>query len=113
MSERIMGTLASCVPKIEKYSIDEAFLDMNGMDAGDLSKLGNTLRAVIKKNIGIPVSIGIAATKTLAKMANRHAKKHYKETSVFWAVNQTLTHEMLSATAVDDAGGLEVSTLCF
>ena len=106
MSERIFGTLASYVPKIEKYSIDEAFLDLKGMDRGDLMKFGNELRAVIKKNIGIPVSVGIGATKTLAKMANRHAKKNYKETPVFWAANQTLTNEMLSSTSVDDIWGI-------
>jgi DNA polymerase V len=106
MSDRIMGILESVAPKIERYSIDEAFLDLGGMDDRDLMKFGNSLRAMIRKNIGIPVSIGMATTKTLAKMANRHAKKNYKETSVFWAANQTLTNEMLSATSVDDIWGI-------
>jgi DNA polymerase V len=106
MSDRIMGTLESFVPKIEKYSIDEAFLDLNGMIHTELFQLGITIRGAIKKNLGMPVSIGIAATKTLAKMANRHAKKHYKNASVFWAANQSLMNEMLAATSVNDIWGI-------
>jgi DNA polymerase V len=106
LSDRIMGTLESFVPKIEKYSIDEAFLDLNGMIHADLFQLGITIRGAIKKNLGMPVSIGIAATKTLAKMANRHAKKNYKNAAVFWAANQSLTNEMLAATSVNDIWGI-------
>jgi DNA polymerase V len=106
ISERIMGTLESFVPGIEKYSIDEAFLDLNGMVHTDLRKLGMTIQGTIKKNIGMPVSIGIAATKTLAKMANRYAKKNYTTGAVYWAANQSFTDEMLSATSVNEIWGI-------
>jgi DNA polymerase V len=106
MSSRIMGTLGFFTPKIEMYSIDEAFLDLDGMENTDLLKLGFTIRSVLRKNIGIPVSVGIGTTKTLAKMANRHARKNYKEAAVFWAANQSLTDEMLSATAIGDIWGI-------
>src|SRR6185295_15595596 len=85
MSSRIMETLYSFVPKIELYSIDEAFLDLQEMGHSDFLRLGFSIRKTIGKNIGIPVSIGIGATKTLAKMANRYAKKNYREAAVFWA----------------------------
>jgi DNA polymerase V len=76
------------------------------MENTDLLKLGFTIRATLRKNIGIPVSVGIGATKTLAKMANRHARKNCKEAAVFWAANKSLNDEMLSATAVGDIWGI-------
>jgi DNA polymerase V len=106
MSSRIMGSLGLFAPKIELYSIDEAFLDLGEVRKTDLRQLGFDIRKTIKKNLGIPVSVGIGSTKTLAKMANRHAKKHYKEGPVFWASNPSLVREMLSATAVEDIWGI-------
>jgi DNA polymerase V len=106
MSKRIMDSLALFAPKIELYSIDEAFLDLREMRKTDLGQLGFDIRKTIKKNLGIPVSVGIGSTKTLAKMANRHAKKHYQHASVFWAASPALVREMLSATAVEDLWGI-------
>jgi DNA polymerase V len=106
MSNRIMETLTDFVPKIELYSIDEAFLDLREMGQTDLLQLGFRIRKTIRKNTGVPVSIGMAATKTLAKMANRHAKKNYRQASVFWAANPSLTEEMLQATPVGDIWGI-------
>ena len=106
MSNRIMDSLGSFAPKIELYSIDEAFLDVSEMRKTDLRQLGSDIRKTIKKNIGIPVSVGIGATKTLAKMANRHAKKNYKQESVFWASGPALVMEMLSSTPVEDIWGI-------
>lgn len=83
ISRRIMETLSNFVPGIEMYSIDEAFLDLRGMGGFDLLELGGRIRSTIGKNIGLPVSIGIAATKSLAKMANRHARKNYKKHPCF------------------------------
>ena len=90
MSSRIMETLAALLPSIELYSIDEAFLDLREMGQTDLLQLGFRIRKTIRKNTGIPVSIGMAPTKTLAKMANRHAKKNYRQAAVFWAANASL-----------------------
>ncbi len=106
MSSRVMGTLAFFAPRIESYSIDEAFLDLNEMTHTDLLELGFRIRRTVRKNVGMPVSIGIAATKTLAKMANRHAKKNYSQSAVFWAANMSLTEEMLSATPVGEIWGI-------
>ena len=106
MSNRIMETLSEFAPRMEIYSIDEAFLDLHHLGGTDLLDLGFHLRRTLRKNIGIPVSIGMAPTKTLAKMANRHAKKYYPEGSVFWAANPGLTAEMLSATPVGEIWGI-------
>ncbi len=106
MSSRIMGTLAFFAPKIETYSIDEAFLDLSEMGHINLLDLGFRIRSTIRKNMGIPVSIGIAPTKTLAKMANRYAKKNHSQAAVFWAANTSLTEEMLSATPVGEIWGI-------
>jgi DNA polymerase V len=106
MSSRIMGTLGDFAPKIEMYSIDEAYLDLSGMVNTDLQQLAINIRKTIRMNIGIPVSIGIASTKTLAKMANRHARRHYKQASVFWAADPTRTEEILSASSVADISGI-------
>lgn len=73
MSGRVMSTLASLAPKIEIYSIDEAFLHLDGIV--DIVSYGKTIVRTTTKNTGIPVSLGIAPTKTLAKLANHFAKK--------------------------------------
>lgn len=113
MSARIMETLSALVPKVEMYSIDEAFLDLHALVQTDLLDLGFRIRRTVMKNIGIPVSIGMAPTKTLAKMANRHAKKYYSDAAVFWAANPMLTREMLSATPVEQIWGIGSQTALF
>jgi DNA polymerase V len=74
ISERVMTIIESMVPAVEVYSIDEAFADLTGMP-GDLTALGRQIRAKIYKCTGIPVGVGIAPTKTLAKLANHTAKR--------------------------------------
>ena len=80
-SNRIMSLLAEAVPQIEIYSIDEAFLGYFGLS--DPIEHAITLRNKVMQCTGIPVSIGIAETKTLAKVANRIAKKEV-QSGVFW-----------------------------
>lgn len=75
LSHRVMTTLRSLVPSLEIYSIDEAFFDLSGLDE-PLDALGRRIGATVRRNTGIPVSIGIAPTKTLAKVASKLAK-HY------------------------------------
>ncbi|MCK4766345.1 MAG: Y-family DNA polymerase [Candidatus Aminicenantes bacterium] len=75
MSRRVMETLAWFSPEIEVYSIDESFLLFDGLDV-DLEKYGKVIKNMVQQHTGIPVSVGIAATKTLAKLANRLAKKY-------------------------------------
>jgi DNA polymerase V len=106
ISERVMKTLETFVPRLEFYSIDEAFLDMHNLDYQDLLELGLRIKNTIMQNIGIPVSVGIAPTKTLAKMANRYAKKYHRQTGVFWAANDDMLREMLAATNVGDIWGI-------
>jgi DNA polymerase V len=106
MSDRVMKTLATFVPRLELYSIDEAFLDMSELAYTNLLQLGIRIRKTVMQNTGIPVSVGIAPTKTLAKMANRYAKKKHRETGVFYAASRELTNEMLAFTAVGDIWGI-------
>jgi DNA polymerase V len=106
ISDRIMGTLASFASSMELYSIDEAFLDLGDLGENDLAVQGSTLRKTILKNIGIPVCVGIASTKTLAKMANRYIKKIGSPTGVFWAVDHGQTEAMLASTPVSDIWGI-------
>ena len=75
LSARMMTTLTQWAPAVEVYSIDEAFLDLTGISTDALRTYGQTLRTTIHQWTGIPVSIGIAPTKTLAKLANRLAKR--------------------------------------
>ena len=77
MSKRVMSLLSTYTPKLDIYSIDEAFLDLSGMgDADYLIKYSKEMVKAIGKGTGIPISLGIAPTKTLAKMASKFAKKY-------------------------------------
>lgn len=106
ISDRVMKILGSFVPRLEIYSIDEAFLDMHDLDYTDLLELGLKIKNAVKQNVGIPVCVGIAPTKTLAKMANRYAKKYRKNIGVHWAANEQLIKEMLAVTEVGDIWGI-------
>lgn len=75
ISERITNTLASITPQIEVYSVDESFLDLGQLEIQDYQNWGKVVRAHILRHIGVPVSIGIAPSKTLAKLASDRAKK--------------------------------------
>ena len=76
MSLRVKGLLSKFCPSIEDYSIDESFLDLNGFTQCDLQEYSKKIVKTIKQGTGIPVSIGVAPTKTLAKVANKYAKKY-------------------------------------
>lgn len=75
MSNRMMRVLETYSPQQEIYSIDECFLGFDGFPAADLSAIGQRIRRQVKQWVGIPVCVGIGATKTLAKLANHCAKK--------------------------------------
>ena len=76
ISNRVMKSLQMLVPDTEIYSIDEAFFRLDNLAIEDKIKLCEDIRYKINKWLGIPTSIGIAPTKTLAKIANRIAKKN-------------------------------------
>jgi DNA polymerase V len=75
MSSRVMNILSELAPESEIYSIDECFLSFPQWSTQDLLSHGQTIKDTIKQWTGIPVSIGLAPTKTLAKVANKVAKK--------------------------------------
>ncbi len=80
ISNRVMSTLEQLAPAIEVYSIDEAFLDLSGLaTATNLSEFGQQVRQTILQWIGMTVCVGIAPSKTLAKLAN-HAAKQWQQT---------------------------------
>ena len=74
MSKRVMSVIRSMVPRVEVYSIDETFIDVSGIK--DVQQLGLDLSARVEKWTGIPVSVGLAGNKTLAKMASKFAKRY-------------------------------------
>ena len=74
MSRRVMSVLQRQIPRIEIYSIDEAFIDLEGL--GNVAALGRQLSKQVRQWTGIPVSVGIAPTKTLAKAASQFAKRY-------------------------------------
>ena len=76
MSARVMATLREEVPVLHQYSIDECFLDLHGMNRFDLKDFGEKLTKKVLKWTGIPVTLGIAPTKTLAKVATRFGKRY-------------------------------------
>ena len=77
MSRRVMMLLSEFTPELTQYSIDEAFLDLSGLGEGEkLVSYGRKIVKTIGKGTGIPVTMGIAPTKTLAKVASRYGKKY-------------------------------------
>lgn len=76
LTHRVVEIIRQEAPQYFRYSIDECFVYLDGMEQGELKGWGENLHRCIKKSVGIPVSIGIAPTKTLAKMASHFAKKY-------------------------------------
>lgn len=106
LSSRVMSILAEAVPKIEIYSIDEAYLCVDGIDKKKLEVLCPELVRRIRKWVGIPVSIGIASTKTLAKVANHFAKKYPGYKGVCRIVTEEQRVKALKLTPIGDVWGI-------
>lgn len=106
LSSRVMSILAAAVPKIEIYSIDEAYLCVDGIDKKKLEVLCPELVRRIRKWVGIPVSIGIASTKTLAKVANHFAKKYPGYRGVCRIVTEEQRVKALKLTPIGDVWGI-------
>ena len=105
MSARVMKSLYHFTPEVEVYSIDEAFLGLNGFNDKELITRMKEMKLAIKQWTGIPVSVGIARTKTLAKLANRIAKKYIK--CGVYELNEISTiTRVLSDVAVEDIWGI-------
>lgn len=106
LSSRVMSILAAAVPKIEIYSIDEAYLCVDGIDKKKLEVLCPEFVRRIRKWVGIPVSIGIASTKTLAKVANHFAKKYPGYKGVCRIVTEEQRVKALKLTPIGDVWGI-------
>ena len=106
LSARVMSLLADAVPQIEIYSIDEAFLHLEGIDPEMIPTLCRDLVAKIRKWVGVPVSIGVAPTKTLAKIASHFAKKHKGYKGVCMMETDSKRLKALSLTPIDDVWGV-------
>lgn len=106
MSRRVMMVIKEFVPKTEVYSIDEIFCDLSNMPYEDLTLLATRIREAVVRCTGIPVSVGIAPTKTLAKMANRYAKKKFRDLGVYCADTNEKSQAMLSFTEVGHIWGI-------
>ncbi len=106
MSDRVMRTIESFIPNIEVYSIDEAFMDLENVPDDGLENLARKIKSAVKQFTGIPVSIGIAPTKTLAKMANRFAKKTKKKIGVHVMSGKNQIDEVLTFTKVGEVWGI-------
>ena len=87
MSSRVMSILSKFTPNIEIYSIDEAFLKFDGFEKYDLESYCEKIKDTVFKWTGIPISIGIAPTKSLAKVSNRIAKKFPNQTKGVYLIN--------------------------
>jgi DNA polymerase V len=105
MSGRVMQTLCGFSPDIEVYSIDEAFVDLGGISA-ELDQYGRRIQRTVKQWTGIPVSVGIANTKTLAKVANRIAKKSEKAGGVLDLSDERYIRRALEMVEVEDVWGV-------
>jgi DNA polymerase V len=107
MSRRVMDTLRTLSSEVEVYSVDEAFLDLSGVPIAQLHEHALYIKDTVEQWTGIPVSIGIAPTKTLAKLANRLAKK---DKLISGCISVLATEEdqrtAMQQTRVDDIWGV-------
>lgn len=106
LSARVMSLLSEVAPKLEVYSIDEAFMNMDGVNDASLPGICRDLIRKIRRWTGIPVSIGIAPTKTLAKVANHFAKKYKGYKGVCVIDTDEKIRKALSLTPIDDVWGV-------
>ena len=108
MSQRVMTTLEELAPRVEIYSIDEAFCDLTGVQhCCDLTEFGKRIRETVLKRTNLKVGVGIAQTKTLAKLANYAAKKWQRQTGgVVDLSNVARQCRLLALLPVEDVWGV-------
>ncbi|MER2997395.1 Y-family DNA polymerase [Pontibacter populi] len=106
MSDRVMQTLSLFTPNIEVYSIDECFLDLGDFYDVDLFKYAWEIKRTVAQWTGIPVSLGVAPTKALAKVANKLAKKSAKANGVLVLTEPYHIEKALQATKIEDVWGI-------
>lgn len=106
MSARVMRILQDFSPAVEVYSIDEAFLHLNAWKRESLDGIGRDIRETVRKWTGLPVSVGIAPTKVLAKVANRAAKRAKRADGVIDLTAPANQQALLRRTDVRDVWGI-------
>ncbi len=104
ISTRVMQTLETFSPRVEIYSIDEAFLDVSGIS--HLESYGHQIRQTVINDVGVPVCVGIAPTKTLAKLANYAAKKFRQTCGVVDLSDPHRRQRLLDITPVSEVWGI-------
>ncbi|MCF7918470.1 MAG: Y-family DNA polymerase [Candidatus Cloacimonetes bacterium] len=106
LSARVMQILSEFTPELEIYSIDEAFLRLDSLKISDWQEYGRKMRGMIMKWVGLPVSVGLGPTKTLAKIANRVAKKFPGYQGVFDITDHPKLEAILQWIQVEDIWGV-------
>jgi len=106
LSNRVMNVLEQFTPELEVYSIDEAFLSLTGFKDRDLDEIGHEIVKTVFQWTGIPVSVGIGGTKTLAKLANHISKKYKKFNGVFSIYRHPKVDTVLDFVGVDKIWGI-------
>lgn len=106
MSQRVMDTIASLVENIVVYSVDECFVDFGTLSSAEIEPLAREIVRRVRRNTGIPVSLGAAPTKTLAKIAARFAKKYPAYRGVCLIDNDEKRLAALSLTPIGDVWGI-------
>jgi len=104
ISSRVMQTLEQFSPHVEIYSIDEAFLDLSGIAA--LHDYAQMIRSTVLQHVGVPVCVGIAPTKTLAKLANYAAKKFKATRGVVDLRDSERQQRLMQITPVSEVWGV-------
>ena len=105
LSARVAEVLAAFTPSIESYSIDECFLEVP-VAAAEAPRWAREVRCTVRRWTGIPVTVGVAPTKVLAKAANRLAKKRCRDTGVLCLTEEACIEEALKTLAVGDLWGI-------
>lgn len=106
MSRRVMDTLKLFSDVIEEYSIDESFIDLSNYKKEDLEHIAHKIKDTIYKNTGIPVGVGVAKTKSLAKMANKFAKKIPENNNVYVVESEAKRKYLLEKSRIKDIWGI-------
>jgi len=106
MSARVMRVVNEFVPRTEIYSIDEIFADLSSLKSTDCTALTTEIRNAVMHCTGIPITIGVAQTKTLAKMANRYAKKTRSDEGIYSADEEWKLRDILNTTSIKDVWGI-------
>jgi len=106
MSQRVMACLEARVPELEVYSVDEAFVRLPALAPGALSAWAAELRVTVRQGLGLPIAVGLAPSKVLAKLANQLAKRHPSRGGVFNFFLEPWREPWLAQVPVEEVWGV-------